>query len=79
MDPQLIEKLSSQGVLGLVAAIFLVLTLWLGRALLIEKDKRIDDSKEDAKILTVTLDKVEGTLSALKIAIEKDTNHDKHT
>lgn len=71
MFNNLLSLLSKDSPLGVILVIFIIATIYLGKLLLAEKDKRIDEAKETEEKVTLVLGDVNNTLKAILINEEK--------
>lgn len=72
MDPaSLVEKISSYGILGLVAALALYVAYKKDKDLQAEKDARIDDAKKGLQLALDLQAKVSGSIDKLSDILEE--------
>lgn len=55
------------GPLGALLALFIISTVWLGKALLKEKDDEIRDQRNDKEKFTLVLGEIDHTLEAILV------------
>lgn len=65
METSLLSDLARQGLMGLLLAITLTVAFVLGRLLLIEKDKRIEDANRVTDNIVGPLNNIKDNLQAL--------------
>lgn len=73
----LLNQIASQGVLGTILVLSLMVNFWLGRSLLVEKDKRIAGAERTRDDLIAPLALIRDSLDLIqqKVSISKERSN----